>query len=232
MQFFALLNGQPAFLQGFSVFGNVTAASGSTLTFRGTPTLLQSFINFSVPSLAGGDTTGGRLTWYQSGNGDVETGFLQVTQAAGFGGTFTIALNTTNSGTSSPVFQIKKNGNVLIATTTDNALGKLQVAGSITTNEVSGTGLFGYFGGTELVVGTLNATNLILRTNNTAALTISTTQTATFASTVITAASVAGQAGLRLPHGAAPTAPVNGDIWTTTAGLFVRVNGATVGPLT
>ena len=36
---------------------------------------------------------------------------------------------------------------------------------------------------------------------------------------------------LRVPHGAAPTSPVNGDIWTTTAGLYVRINGATVGPL-
>ena len=38
-------------------------------------------------------------------------------------------------------------------------------------------------------------------------------------------------APLRIPHGSAPTSPVNGDIWTTTAGLFVRVNGSTVGPL-
>lgn len=39
------------------------------------------------------------------------------------------------------------------------------------------------------------------------------------------------QSSLRLAHGAAPSAPVNGDIWTTTAGIFVRINGATVGPL-
>lgn len=45
------------------------------------------------------------------------------------------------------------------------------------------------------------------------------------------AASAAGGAGTRLPHGTAPSSPVNGDIWTTTAGLFVRINGATVGPL-
>jgi hypothetical protein len=45
------------------------------------------------------------------------------------------------------------------------------------------------------------------------------------------AASSANRAGLRLPHGVAPTSPVNGDMWTTTAGLFVRVNGTTVGPL-
>lgn len=38
-------------------------------------------------------------------------------------------------------------------------------------------------------------------------------------------------APLRIPHGTAPTSPANGDIWTTTAGLFVRVNSATVGPL-
>ena len=48
----------------------------------------------------------------------------------------------------------------------------------------------------------------------------------------ITKASAAGSASLRLPHGAAPGAPVNGDMWTTTAGLFVQINGVTVGPLT
>ena len=38
-------------------------------------------------------------------------------------------------------------------------------------------------------------------------------------------------ASLRLPHGVAPTTPIDGDIWTTSAGLFVRINGVTVGPL-
>lgn len=45
-------------------------------------------------------------------------------------------------------------------------------------------------------------------------------------------ASTTAGATLRVPHGAAPSAPVNGDMWTTTAGLFVRINGVTVGPLT
>ncbi len=44
------------------------------------------------------------------------------------------------------------------------------------------------------------------------------------------AAAVAG-AFFNLPHGVAPTSPVDGDVWTTTAGLFVRINGATIGPL-
>lgn len=38
-------------------------------------------------------------------------------------------------------------------------------------------------------------------------------------------------AGLNLPQGAAPTNPNNGDVWTTISGIFVRINGLTVGPL-
>lgn len=37
--------------------------------------------------------------------------------------------------------------------------------------------------------------------------------------------------GFNLPHGTAPVSPNNGDMWSTTAGLFVRINGSTVGPL-
>lgn len=48
---------------------------------------------------------------------------------------------------------------------------------------------------------------------------------------LLTLASASGGAGLRIPHGAAPSSPVNGDVWTTTAGIYVRINGATVGPL-
>lgn len=32
----------------------------------------------------------------------------------------------------------------------------------------------------------------------------------------------------RLPHGTAPTAPTNGDVWSTTAGFFGRVNGVNI----
>jgi hypothetical protein len=44
---------------------------------------------------------------------------------------------------------------------------------------------------------------------------------------LITVLSATGGAGFNLPHGAAPTSPVDGDVWTTTTGLFVPVNGAT-----
>lgn len=35
------------------------------------------------------------------------------------------------------------------------------------------------------------------------------------------------KASFTVPHGAAPTAPVNGDFWTTTAAAFVRLNSVT-----
>jgi hypothetical protein len=35
-------------------------------------------------------------------------------------------------------------------------------------------------------------------------------------------------ASATVPHGAAPSSPVNGDIWSTTSGFFFRQNGSTV----
>ena len=51
------------------------------------------------------------------------------------------------------------------------------------------------------------------------------------AETIVAPASTTTIAPLRIPHGSAPTSPTNGDIWTTTAGMYARINGATVGPL-
>lgn len=48
-----------------------------------------------------------------------------------------------------------------------------------------------------------------------------------FTGKVGTKASATTGAGINLPHGVAPTAPVNGDMWTTTSALFVRLNGTT-----
>jgi len=42
-----------------------------------------------------------------------------------------------------------------------------------------------------------------------------------------TAASAAESAGFNLPPGTAPTAPDNGDTWTTATGIFARVGGVT-----
>jgi hypothetical protein len=49
---------------------------------------------------------------------------------------------------------------------------------------------------------------------------------------LITKATAAGASGLNMPHGTVPDAPVNGDCWTTTAGLYCQINGSTQGPFT
>ena len=54
---------------------------------------------------------------------------------------------------------------------------------------------------------------------------------ATFTGTVIAPAATTSLAPIRIPHGTAPTSPTNGDVWTTTTGVFARINGTTVGPL-
>lgn len=51
----------------------------------------------------------------------------------------------------------------------------------------------------------------------------------TAGSTVVTIASNTSRSGLRLPHGTAPSSPTNGDIWTTTTGVYARISGSTVG---
>lgn len=119
------------------------------------------------------------------------------------------------------------------------------IAGSTTT-----TGITGGAGNMTITAGTGNSRTLTLQTTTsggvaTNALVLSAAQQASFASQVavngatvstttglITLASATGASSLRIPHGTAPTSPVDGDIWTTTSGLFVRINGVTVGPLT
>jgi hypothetical protein len=45
------------------------------------------------------------------------------------------------------------------------------------------------------------------------------------------AAGAVGGASANIPAGVAPTSPNNGDIWTTSTGLFVRAGGVTIGPV-
>lgn len=48
---------------------------------------------------------------------------------------------------------------------------------------------------------------------------------------LITTSSQPSGAGLNIQPGTAPTLPNNGDMWLTSAGVFARVNGVTIGPL-
>ncbi|MEI7661600.1 MAG: hypothetical protein WCK34_05370 [Bacteroidota bacterium] len=54
--------------------------------------------------------------------------------------------------------------------------------------------------------------------------------TAAITGKLSTPSSSSSGSGFILPHGYAPSVPVNGDLWTTTAGLFAHINGTTLGP--
>lgn len=61
-------------------------------------------------------------------------------------------------------------------------------------------------------------------------LSIDTAAVATFGGTVVLPAATTSIPSLRIPHGTAPSSPTNGDVWTTTVGMYARINGNTVGP--
>lgn len=57
---------------------------------------------------------------------------------------------------------------------------------------------------------------------------VGTSTTQTLSNKIVnTVASTTAAAALNIPHGTAPTSPVNGDSWTTTSGDFARINGVT-----
>lgn len=47
---------------------------------------------------------------------------------------------------------------------------------------------------------------------------------------VVLDASTTATAALRITPGQAPSSPINGDVWTTNAGMFAQINNSTVGP--
>ena len=72
---------------------------------------------------------------------------------------------------------------------------------------------------TNITIGTPTYTNVTINGN------------ATFSATAIFPAATTGISSLRIPHGTAPSGPTDGDVWTTTAGLYIRINGSVIGPL-
>lgn len=48
---------------------------------------------------------------------------------------------------------------------------------------------------------------------------------------LLTSTPTTASAGFNLPPGVAPSSPINGDLWSTSSGLYVQVAGSTIGPL-
>jgi len=182
--------------------GVVTLNGSTTINAALTVTGLATFGSASVQAAYHNNVAGTYSTWAHNATfvGDIGTGNHIISGSS-----------TTDFGISS-----RASGNLilgasttLVATISSAALtlasGKnLAMSGASTL--VSGTGVVTLNGAT-----TINST-------------LTTTGIAVFP------ASVVGSASIRLPHGTAPSAPANGDLWSTTAGFFGRVNGVTVGP--
>jgi hypothetical protein len=98
---------------------------------------------------------------------------------------------------------------------------KVGIEGSSGGDISSGTAAY------SMVLHAASGTNIIaLCVSDTVIATLSASYVNTYRP-LLTVASTSGSAGLSIPHGTAPTTPTNGDIWTTTAGLYVRINGVT-----
>jgi hypothetical protein len=169
-----------------------------------------------------------------------------VTSVNGMSGAVTITTITGNAGTATALQTgrtIAMTGDV--AWTSASFNGSANVTGVSTLATVnSNVGAFGSAAAVPII--TVNAKGLVTAVS-TAALGTAAAQntgtsgatipflngnntwsgTNTYSAKVTTAASATGGAGLALPHGAAPTSPVNGDIWTTTTAIEARMNGAT-----
>jgi hypothetical protein len=112
-------------------------------------------------------------------------------------------------------------GTILIASAANVVTGL--AAGATTTILVGG-------GAAAPVWTTATGTGAPMRAGSPAMTGTATAVNLTTTGLILTPAAITGSAYLRLPHGTAPSAPVNGDLWTTTAGMYARINGATVGP--
>jgi hypothetical protein len=85
--------------------------------------------------------------------------------------------------------------------------------------------------GTTLLIGASSGTNWLGINVSETGITTTILGPLATAETVQFATPTTSLASFRVPHGTAPSTPTNGDVWTTTAGLFIEINGATVGPL-
>lgn len=197
-----------------------TTASGSGAPVRATsPTLVTPTLGVATATSINGNT--------------LTTGTWTLTGSAGK--TLTFTNNLTLSGTDGVVMTTPTTSFTAARTDAANTFTGIQgmTSPAITTSLTTPSTTFALVNTTATTVnfagGASTALNIGNASGSTAMLGIIGFDGATPSSTTaaIFPAATTALSSLRVPHGTAPTSPVNGDMWTTTSGLNVRINGAT-----
>ncbi len=204
------------------------------LTTSGSNSIVQYGIN--VDLLAGWTGSGGAAVALRGHTSTVGTasGIISGVGNIGFvGNSDGVTTGSNVGGISFASNGTKSVGYAGIAITAKNSGINVGVFGAALNTGSSPTQVGGFFGlmntdptfaSAALIAdnGSTSSPVFLARVNGTTAFQVGATGCA------VTAASTTTIAGLNLPHGAAPTSPVDGDMWTTSAGgLFVRINGVT-----
>ena len=134
-------------------------------------------------------------------------------------------LQNMNSGAAASADFIVSNNNGTATTYYgDFGINSSGFTGSGSLNLANAVYLYSNSGDLVLGTATSNAVHFVINGGTTDAVVIATTGKTTFQASSTTAASI------NLTPGTAPTSPVNGDMWSTSAGVYAQVNGSTVGP--
>ena len=220
--------------------GTGATVSGSTKAVNiATNGATDSTTNVNIGPTAGlGAVTLGQSTVASTvniGTGATVSGSIKTVNI-GTGGVAGSTTNTTIGTTSGGASNVTINGPTTIGNTATFTGANIFYTG--TNINIGNAAAAGFYG---IGTGALNAgtktinigtggvsgstTNTTIGTNNGGASNVTINGLTTHTGLTITPASTTTTAGLRLPHGAQPTTPVNGDMWTQTNGLFAWISG-------
>lgn len=166
----------------------------------------------TLPSIA---VNGAATAWNFGGEG-LNEGFMALQRYNVALGGPDFVLSHSRSGTTG--------GNTIVAA--NDELGSISFMGANGTGYDKGARILAFVDGTPGASADMPG-RLVFQTTSDASASPTTRVTIDSLGKMTTQATATTSAGFNLPHGTAPSAPVNGDLWTTTGGLFMRQNGTT-----
>jgi hypothetical protein len=213
--------GLTSLVSGYIPYGNGSSAlaSASNFTFNGTS--LSAPFHIATGTITGSINAGA----YSYGTlGYSDTGIFSSFTLSQNSYNQMILQNTNSGAAASADFIVSNNNGTASAYYGDFGINSSGFTGSGALSLANAVYL--YSNSSDLVLGTAtsNAIHFVTNSGATDAVTIASTGKTTFQASSTTAASI------NLTPGTAPTSPVNGDMWSTTAGVYAQVNGSTVGP--